>query len=429
MTSVPQTSRPGRSRIDPYLSDGIAFPPVNHSQPSSGPLDGITVLDLSRVLSGPYCTMQLADMGARVIKIERPGTGDDTRAWGPPFQNGESAYFLSINRNKESLTLDFKHPDGRRLLDELIARADVLVENFRPGTLDAMGLGYDALRAKHPRLIYTSISGFGHTGPLRERAGYDAVLQGEAGIMSLTGPPDGFGYKVGVAIADLAAGLFAAQGTLLALYARERTGQGQHVDIAMLDSVAALLTYQAGIYFVTGAPPKRHGNAHPTVAPYETFKAADGEVVLAAGNDDLWRKFCTIAGLEQYSADPRFAKNRDRVKNYDSLRPIVADAFLTRTQAEWLDLLNEAGIPAGPVRNLQDVLTDEQLRARDMVHVLQHMSAGAVQVLGVPVKLSATQGSVRCPPPALGEHTETILTRDLGVPSAQVAAMRTAGVI
>jgi len=387
------------------------------------------VLDLSRVLSGPYCTMQLDDMGARVIKIERPGTGDDTRAWGPPFQNGESAYFLSINRNKESLTLDFKHPDGRRLLDELIARADVLVENFRPGTLDAMGLGYEALRARHPRLIYTSISGFGHTGPLRERAGYDAVLQGEAGIMSLTGPPDGFGYKVGVAIADLAAGLFAAQGTLLALYSRERTGLGQHVDIAMLDSVAALLTYQAGIYFVTGAPPKRHGNAHPTVAPYETFQAADGDVVLAAGNDDLWRKFCAIAGLEQYAADPRFAKNRDRVKNYDSLRPIVADAFLKRSQAEWLDLLNEAGIPAGPVRNLHDVLNDEQLRARDMVHVLQHFSAGAVQLLGVPVKLSATQGAVRLPPPALGEHTEAILTGDLGVPASQVASMRTAGVI
>jgi len=247
--------------------------------------------------------------------------------------------------------------------------------------------------------------------------------------MSLTGPPDGFGYKVGVAIADLAAGLFAAQGTLLALYARERTGHGQHVDIAMLDSVAALLTYQAGIYFVTGAPPKRHGNAHPTVAPYETFQAADGDVVLAAGNDDLWRKFCAIAGLEQYAADPRFAKNRDRVKNYDALRPLVADAFLKRTQAEWLDLLNDAGIPAGPVRNLHDVLNDAQLRARDMVHVLQHASAGAVQVLGVPVKLSATPGAVRLPPPALGEHTDAILTRDLGLASSQVAAMRTAGVV
>jgi crotonobetainyl-CoA:carnitine CoA-transferase CaiB-like acyl-CoA transferase len=373
--------------------------------------------------------MQLADMGARVIKIERPGIGDDTRAWGPPFVNGESAYFLSINRNKESVTLNFKHPEGRRLLDELIARADVLVENFRPGTLEEMGLGYDALRVKHPRLIYTSISGFGHTGPLRERAGYDAVLQGEAGIMSLTGPPDSCGYKVGVAIADLAAGLFAAQGTLLALYARERTGLGQHVDIAMLDSVAALLTYQAGIYFVTGAPPKRHGNAHPTVAPYETFQAADGEVVLAAGNDDLWRKFCGVAGLDSYAADPRFAKNRDRVRNYETLRPIVADAFQRRTRSEWLEALNEAGIPAGPVRNLHEVLTDDQLLTREMVHVLQHSSAGPVQLLGIPVKLSGTPGAVRRPPPALGEHTEKILREDLGLAPSQVSAMAAAGVV
>ena len=402
---------------------------MNDSRQSAGPLTGITVLDLSRVLSGPYCTMQLADMGARVIKIERPGTGDDTRAWGPPFVNGESAYFLSINRNKESMTLNFKHPEGRRLLDELIERADVLVENFRPGTLDEMGLGYEALHAKHPRLVYTSISGFGHTGPLRERAGYDAVLQGEAGIMSLTGPPESSGYKVGVAIADLAAGLFAAQGTLLALYARERTGCGQHVDIAMLDSVAALLTYQAGIYFVTGAPPKRHGNAHPTVAPYETFQAADGDVVLAAGNDDLWRKFCRVAGLDAYAEDPRFAKNRDRVRNYDTLRPIVADAFSHRTRAEWLDLLNDAGIPAGPVRNLQEVLTDEQLLAREMVHALQHSSAGPVQLLGVPVKMSDTPGTVRCAPPTLGEHTEKILIGDLGLTPSQVKTMAVDGVV
>jgi len=402
---------------------------VDHSRELARPLEGITVLDLSRVLSGPYCTMQLADMGARVIKIERPGLGDDTRAWGPPFVNGESAYFLSINRNKESLTLNFKHPEGRRLLDELIARADILVENFRPGTLDELGLGYEALRAKHPRLIYTSISGFGHSGPLRERAGYDAVLQGEAGIMSLTGPPDACGYKVGVAIADLAAGLFAAQGTLLALYARERTGCGQHVDIAMLDSVAALLTYQAGIYFVTGAPPERHGNAHPTVAPYETFQAADGEVVLAAGNDELWRRFCRVAGLDAYAGDPRFATNRDRVRNYGALRPIVADAFSKRTRAEWLEVLNDAGIPAGPVRNLQEVLTDEQLLTREMVRVLQHSSAGPVQVLGVPVKLSATPGAVRRAPPALGEHTEEILTGDLGLAASQITEMRAGGVI
>jgi len=395
----------------------------------AGPLSGITVLDLSRVLSGPYCTMQLADMGARVIKIERPGAGDDTRAWGPPFVHGESAYFLSINRNKESVTLNFKDPEGRKLLDELISRADILVENFRPGTMDDMGLGYAALHAQHPRLIYTSISGFGHTGPSRERAGYDAVLQGEAGIMSITGPAEGSGYKVGVAIADIASGLFAAQGTLLALYAREKTGVGQHVDVAMLDSVAALLTYQAGIYFATGEPPKRAGNAHPTVAPYETFRAKDGDVILAAGNDALWKKFCKVAGLEAHVADPRFATNRERVRNYAALRPIVAEAFLTRTRDEWLTLLNDAGIPAGPVRDLHEVLTDEQLLARDMVHTLQHSVAGQVQVLGVPVKLSDTAGSVRTAPPALGEHTDQVLKGDLGVSAAKITELRAAGVL
>ena len=395
----------------------------------SGPLSGITVLDLSRVLSGPYCTMQLADMGARVIKIERPGAGDDTRAWGPPFIKGESAYFLSINRNKESITLNFKHPEGRKILDDLIARADILVENFRPGTMDDMGLGYEALHARHPRLIYTSISGFGHTGPARERAGYDAVLQGEAGIMSITGPAEGSGYKVGIAIADLASGLFAAQGTLLALYAREKTGVGQHVDVAMLDSVAALLTYQAGIYFANGEPPKRAGNAHPTVAPYETFRAKDGDVILAAGNDDLWKKFCKVADLEAHVADPRFATNRERVRNYAALRPIVAEAFLTKTRDQWLALLNDAGIPAGPVRDLHEVLTDEQLIARDMVHTLQHATAGMVQVLGVPVKLSDTTGSVRTPPPALGEHTDRVLTEYLGLSPAKVTELRSARVL
>ena len=393
------------------------------------PLEGLTVIDLTRVLSGPYCTMQLADMGARVIKIERPGAGDDTRAWGPPFIEGESAYFLSINRNKESVTLNFKHPEGRRLLEELIARADILVENFRPGTLDDMGLDYASVSQRYPRLIYASVSGFGHDGPLRDRPGYDAVLQGEAGIMSLTGPPDGAGYKVGIAIADLVSGLFAAQGILLALYARERTGRGQHVDIAMLDSVAALLTYQAAIYFATDAPPPRLGNAHPTVAPYETFQAADGDVVLAAGNDDLWRKFCAVAGLEALGQDPRFARNRDRVRNYSELRPIVADVFRQRTRADWIAALDAAGVPAGSVRDLHEVLTDEQLLFRQMVQPLQHAAAGLVKVLGVPVKLSETTGAVRTPPPVLGEHTGAVLQGMLGLDAAGIAALRDQGVV
>ena len=288
-----------------------------------GPLTGTTVLDLTRVLSGPYCTMMLADLGARVIKIEQPRGGDDTRHWGPPFLGTESAYFLSINRNKESVTLDFKHARGRALLDQLIAMSDVVVENFRPGTLARLGLDYATLAPKYPRLVYCSVSGYGHTGPRVSGAGYDAVLQGEGGLMSLTGAPDVPPVRVGVAIADIVTGIFACQGISAALYARERTGRGQQVDIAMLDTVAAMLTYQAGIYFATGQPPQRMGNRHPTIVPYETFTASDGEFVLAVGTDEQWRKFCEVAALD---AGDRFATNRERVTGYAELRPIIAAA-------------------------------------------------------------------------------------------------------
>src|SRR5207249_4621779 len=278
------------------------------------PLEGLTVLDLTRVLAGPYCTMLLADMGARVIKIEQPGRGDDTRGWGPPFVEGESAYFLSINRNKESVTLDFKRPEGRAILDRLIATSDVLVENFRPGTLAKLGLDYQTLAASHPRLVYASISGFGHTGPRSGEAGYDAVIQAEGGLMSITGAADGPPYRLGVAIADIVSGMFTAYGVVTTLYARERTGVGQMVDVAMLDALAALLTYQAGNYFASGRVPARLGNRHPSIVPYETFAASDGEFVLAAGNDDLWRKFCGVAGLD---LGERFATNRQRVTAYE----------------------------------------------------------------------------------------------------------------
>src|SRR6266511_4142353 len=301
------------------------------------PLDGITVLDLTRVLAGPYCTMLLADMGARVIKIEQPGKGDDTRAWGPPFlypsahkpragnpEQGESAYFLSINRNKESVTLDFKKPEGRAILETLVATSDVLVENFRPGTLTKLGLDYKTLAPRHPRLVYCSISGFGQTGPRSKEAGYDAVMQGEGGLMSITGPPDGQAYRLGVAIADVVSGMFAAYGVVIALFARERTGRGQEVDLAMLDAVTALLTYQAGNFFASGKIPARLGNRHPSIVPYETFAASDGDFVLAVGNDDQWRKFRAVAGLPD---DPNFATNRQRVTGYDQLRPIVAAAL------------------------------------------------------------------------------------------------------
>jgi crotonobetainyl-CoA:carnitine CoA-transferase CaiB-like acyl-CoA transferase len=394
-----------------------------------GPLDGLTVLDLTRVLSGPYCTMLLADMGARVIKIEQPERGDDTRAWGPPFVRGESAYFLSINRNKESVTLDFKHPEGRRLLGALIARADVLVENFRPGTLARVGLAYEQLRAGQPRLIYCSISGFGQTGPKRERAGYDAVIQAEGGLMSLTGPSGGPGYRLGVAIADIASGMFAAQGVTLALLARERSGRGQLVDVAMLDSVAALLTYQAGICFATGRPPRSLGNRHPSIAPYETFEAADGEFALAVGNDTLWRRFCTVAGLEALATDSRFATNAARVEAYEELRPLLAARLRTRGRQAWLDAFHAAGVPCGAVRNVAEVIGDPQILARDMVAELEHPVAGAIRTLGVSIKLSETPGAVRTPPPRLGEHTAAVLDELAGVGETDLARLREQGVI
>ena len=390
------------------------------------PLDGLTVLDLTRVLSGPYCTMMLADMGARVIKIEQPGKGDDTRAWGPPFVDGESAYFLSINRNKESVTIDFKQPAGRELLHRLLDRADVLVENFRPGTLPKLGLDYDALAPKYPRLVYCSISGFGHTGPRKKEAGYDAVMQGEGGLMSITGPAAGPSFRLGVAIADIVTGMFAAQGITAALLARERTGRGQHVDIAMLDSVVALLSYQAGIYFATGKAPGRLGNRHPTIVPYETFAAADGEFVLAVGNDDQWRRFCAVAGLEP---EERFATNRQRVVNYEVLKPLLDRCLKSEPRSHWIERLIAAGVPCGSVRDLHELFSDPQVTAREMVAELEHAKAGLVRLLGTPLKFSDTPGELRTAPPLLGQHTESVLTGDLGLTNERVAALRTEGVI
>jgi crotonobetainyl-CoA:carnitine CoA-transferase CaiB-like acyl-CoA transferase len=392
------------------------------------PLDGITVLDLTRVLSGPYCTMLLADMGARVIKVEHPRRGDDTRAWGPPFVQGESAYFLSINRNKESVTLDFKRPEGRAVLERLIATADVIVENFRPGTLARQRLDFQSLASTHPALVYCSISGFGQSGPKRDRPGYDAVVQAEGGLMSVTGSADGPPYRLGVAIADLVAGLLAAQGVTLALFARTRTGRGQYVDISMLDGVAALLSYQAGIYFATGNAPPRMGNRHPTIVPYETFEASDGEFVLAVGNDEQFRRFCEVAGIPALAADERFATNPGRVGNYALLRPQLADALRRRSRVEWIDALTTAGVPCGSVRDVREVLTDPHLEARRMIEVVEHAAVGTLRVLGVPIKLSDTPGRVRSAPPTLGQHTSTVL-RDLGVTDLEIEALRGSGVI
>ena len=398
------------------------------SREAPGALDGVTVLDLTRVLSGPYCTMMLADMGARVVKVEQPGKGDDTRAWGPPFQAGESAYFLSINRNKESITLNLKHPDGRRVLDALLERADVLVENFRPGTLERMGLGYAEVARRRPGLVYCSISGFGQTGPRRREPGYDAVLQGEGGLMSITGEQDGPAYRLGVAIADIVSGMFSAYGVAAALLARHRTGRGQLVDVGMLDAVAAVLTYQAGIYFATGTAPGRLGNRHPTITPYESLETADGELVVAVGNDQLWRTFCGVLGADDLADDPRFRTNKDRVAAREMLRPMLVERLRARPAAEWLADLKAAGVPCGGVRDLEQVFTDPQVLERAMVVALDHPAAGAIRQLGVPVKMGGTPGAVRTPPPTLGQHTAAILG-ELGIGDAEAARLRAAGAI
>lgn len=393
------------------------------------PLDGTTIVDFTRVLSGPYCTMLLADMGARVIKIEQPGRGDDTRAWGPPFVNGESAYFLSVNRNKESLTLDLKQPAAKRVMDALLTCADVIVENFRPGTLERLGLGYDAVEAQHPRLVYCSISGFGQTGPRRAEPGYDAVIQAEGGLMSITGAADGPPFRLGIAISDIVSGMFAAQGIAMALLARVRTGRGQHVDVAMLDSTAALLTYQAGIYFATGSTPGRMGNRHPTIVPYETFPASDGEFVVAVGNDEQWTRFCAVLGLHTLATDDRFSTNQARVNHYDELRPMLVSRLQTRPRDTWVADLKAAGVPCGSVRDVSEVLVDAQLDARRMIETVDHLTAGAVRVLGIPIKLSGTPGTVRTAPPTLGQHTEEILRADCRMSAAEIAELKSSHVV
>jgi len=395
---------------------------------SPGPLAGLTVLDLTRVLSGPFCTMMLADMGARVIKVERPGDGDETRAWGPPFVGGESAYFLGTNRNKESIALDFKRLEGRRIIDRLLDQADVVVENFRPGTLARLGLDHESLKGTHPKLIYASISGFGQTGPRRFEAGYDAVVQAEGGLMSITGDPDGPPFRVGVAIADLVAGMLAAQGIILALFARERTGRGQQVDIGMLDGVVSILSYHASMHLTAGIRSGRLGNRHATIAPYDIFAAADGEFFLAVGNDDQFRRFCTAAGIPSLPEDPRFSTNPARVVHHAELRQRLSPVLCSRPRAYWIEVLTEAGVPCGAVRDVPEALADPQVLAREMVQAVEHTAAGMLKVVGVPIKLSETPGSVRTAPPTLGQHTVAIL-KELRIDDDEIERLRDGRVI
>ena len=367
--------------------------------------------------------MVLADLGARVIKVEQPGKGEDTRHWGPPFLGKESAYFLSINRNKESVTVDFKPAEGRAVLERLIAKADVFVENFRPGTIERAGFGWEAVHKRHPRLVYASISGYGQTGPRSDEAGYDAVMQAEGGLMSVTGDPDRPGYRLGVAITDMVAGLYCAQGITAALLARERSGQGQRVDIGMLDTTAALLTYQAANWFATARIPPRQGNRHATIAPYETFTTSDGEIVIAVGNDATWQKFCPAIDLPELAADPRFTTNKDRMEHYDSMRPPIDRAFRTKTNAAWVKILNDAGVANGEVRDIGQMLNDPQLAAREMVQTLMHPTVGATRVIGAPIKFSENAATVRTPPPVLGQHTDAVLG-ELGYDVPSIASLR-----
>ena len=393
------------------------------------PLDGIKVLDLTRVLAGPYCTMMLADMGADVVKVERPGAGDDTRGYGPPFLQGESAYFMSINRNKRSLTLNLKHDKALGIMRRMLETTDVVVENFRPGTMESFGFGYEAVRAFNPRIVFCSISGYGHTGPEAKLPGYDLIIQGKGGIASLTGDPEGPPFKVGTSQADIIAGMMGFQGILLALLARQQTGQGQKVDISMLDCQVALLTYQAGIYFATGESPTRMGNQHPTITPYETYQCRDGYLNLACGNDNMWRVFCRAIQQEAWIDDPRFNTNAARVEHRRQLSALIEPVMLQKTTQEWIDLLRGHGLPCGPIQSVGDVCEDPQVLARDMVIPLEHPKAGTIRVTGVPIKLSDTPGEVHSPPPILGEHNAQVLHDWLQINAGEVEALHQEGVL
>ena len=372
------------------------------------PLHGIRVLDLSRVLAGPYCTMVLGDLGADVIKVESP-EGDETRGWGPPFAAGESAYYLCVNRNKRSVIVDFKTEDGRAVLHRLVERSDVLVENFRPGTLARYGLDFASATGINPALIYCSITGFGQTGPLRDKPGYDFMIQAMGGLMSITGEPDGEPMKVGVAVADMFAGQNAVIAILAALQARTHTGRGQHLDLSLFDSQVGMLANVASNFLLSGNLPKRYGNAHANIVPYQSFQASDAWFVLAVGNDRQFEKLCGMIGRSDLATDARYALNADRVTHRDELLAILTPVFLTRTSGEWLSALDAAGIPCGPINTLNKVFEAPQAKARGMLIEMEHSTIGNLPLVGSPLKFSETLVEYRRPPPRLGEHTQEVL--------------------
>ncbi len=392
-------------------------------------LAGLRVLDLSRVLAGPYCTMVLADYGADVVKVEEPGSGDGTRGWGPPWVGDQSAYFLTANRNKRSLTVDLKTTAGQQIVQQLALCSDVVVENFKVGDAARLGVDYATLAARNPRLVYCSITGYGQTGPAREQAGYDFVVQAQGGIMSITGPVEGEACKVGVAIADITAGLFAATAILAALHERATSGRGQWIDIALLDAQIAWLANVAQNYLVTGEPPRRYGNAHPSIVPYETFATADGHLALAIGTDEQFRKFCQAAGVPALAEEERFRTNQARVEHRSVLVPSLQALLRTRSTAAWLALCAEQKVPAGPINDIPAALADAQVRARGMVQEVEHPSVGRIALLGPVAKFERTPATVRSAPPPLGFHTEEVLAELLGYTASQIARLRAQGVI
>ncbi|TWA62050.1 crotonobetainyl-CoA:carnitine CoA-transferase CaiB-like acyl-CoA transferase [Azospirillum brasilense] len=398
-----------------------------------GPLSHVRVLELSRVLAGPWAAQTLADLGADVIKVERPGAGDDTRAWGPPWAGEESAYFLSTNRGKRSITIDFERPEGQELVRKLAAQADVVIENFKVGGLVKYGLDYDSLKAVNPGLVYCSITGFGQDGPYAKRAGYDFMIQGMGGLMSITGQPDseagGGPVKVGVAVTDVFTGLYATIGVLGALAHRDRTGEGQWVNLALLDVQVAVLANQAMNYLVGGKAPQRLGNAHPNIVPYQAFATLDGHIILAVGNDGQFTKFCQVAGRPELAQDPRYATNPARVANRKELVPILELLLEQRTSRDWLSALEAVGVPCGPINDVSQVFADPHVQGRRIHQDLPHPTAGTVPTVASPIRYSATPIEHTVAPPTLGQHTDAVLEEALGLCAADIAALREKGVV
>lgn len=394
----------------------------------ASPLNGIKVLDLTRVLAGPYATMLLGDLGAEVIKIEQPGTGDESRNFGP-FKNGFSLYFMSVNRGKRSVTLNLKTERGHAIFKRLLDQTDILVENFRPGTMEKLGLDYGTLKSEYPSLIYAACSGFGQTGPYAQQGAYDMIIQGMGGIISITGEPDGPPVRVGTSISDITAALFTTIGILSALHHRNQTGNGQFVDVAMLDSLVAVLENAVVRYFATGEAPKPLGARHPAITPFEAFASADGHVIIALGNDTLWAKFCEHVDRQELISDERFQTNADRTENHDQLFPILSEIMSQCTTDDWIDALGNIGVPCGPINAMDKVVTHPQVEAREMITRVAHQITGEVEVPGVPIKLSETPGSVDAPAPSLGEHTIEVLTGLLKMHPDEVEELRQDGII